>query len=107
MHNYQRKFEQSQRRHTPESESTVRAQQNQPQGTDGVNDSTEQQCLDMCPICRAADLLRASLPAETREQFHAIQRETLLAVRALLDHYIERTVTAQNGSAPIQDIPIE
>ena len=44
--------------------------------------------------------LRATMPAEFQEHWHAWQREMLLAVRSLLDHYIEHLETrAAKGGA--------
>jgi hypothetical protein len=68
----------------------------------------EHQCLEFCPICRTADVMRAALPPEAREHWLALQREGLLAARAMLDHYL-RHLDAQpsGGGAPVEDIPIE
>jgi hypothetical protein len=61
-------------------------------GTDGIpgigHGGTETQCVEWCPICRTADVLRASTTPEVREQWHEMQREALLTVRALIDHYV-------------------
>jgi hypothetical protein len=68
----------------------------------------ESQCVEWCPICRAADLLRANTSPELREQWQAVQREALLAVRALIDHYVERTDAEPRDRGPrVEDIPIE
>lgn len=67
----------------------------------------EFQCLDFCPICRTADVLRATVPDEFREHLHSLQREGLLAMRALLDHYIQHMERERARSVPIEDIPIE
>lgn len=67
----------------------------------------EQQCLDFCPICRTADVLRASVPPEAREQLHHLQHEALLTLKAILDHYIDRTDAARKAAAKVEDIPID
>ena len=67
----------------------------------------EPQCLDFCPICRTADVLRATLPEELRDHLHNLQREGLLAMRALLDNYIQHLDRQRASSMPIEDIPIE
>jgi hypothetical protein len=67
----------------------------------------EFECLDFCPICRTADVLRATMPAEFQDHWHAWQREVLLAVRALLDHYIEHVDAGGRGVVPVEDIPVE
>jgi hypothetical protein len=68
---------------------------------------TEFQCLDFCPICRTADVLRATVPEEFRDHLNNVQREGLLAMRALLDHYIQHLERERASSVPIEDIPIE
>jgi hypothetical protein len=67
----------------------------------------EFECLDFCPICRTADVLRATLPDEFQDHWHAWQREMLLAVRSLLDHYIEHVDTQRKRTVAVEDIPIE
>jgi hypothetical protein len=67
----------------------------------------EFQCLDFCPICRTADVLRATVPEEFREHLHNLQRESLLAMRALLDHYIHHLERERSRAEPVEDIPIE
>ncbi len=66
----------------------------------------ELQCLELCPICRAADLLRATGPPELRGQLNEFQREALLTLRALLDHYIERIDGPPDPGDRVEDIPI-
>jgi hypothetical protein len=67
----------------------------------------ELRCVELCPICRAADLLRASGPPELRGQIGELQREALLTLRALLDHYIERLETPSPRAGSVEDIPID
>ena len=67
----------------------------------------EHQCLEFCPICRTAEVVRAALPPEAREHWHALQREGLLAARAMLDHYLRHLDAQPSGGAPVEDIPIE
>jgi hypothetical protein len=67
----------------------------------------DHQCLEFCPICRTADVLRAALPPEAREHWHSLQREGLLAARAMLDHYLRHLDAQPSGTAPVEDIPIE
>jgi hypothetical protein len=73
----------------------------------GEQRGMEYQCLDFCPICRTADVLRATLPEELRQHLHGVQREGLLAMRAMLDHYISHLDRQRARSMPIEDIPIE
>jgi hypothetical protein len=65
------------------------------------------ECVDFCPICRTADVLRATMPAEFRQHWHAWQREMLLAVRTLLDHYIEHVEAERQNVVRVEDIPIQ
>lgn len=68
----------------------------------------DRECVEWCPICRGADLLRANAPPELREHWHDLQREALLAIRALIDHYLERAAPPDRNPGPrVQDIPIE
>jgi hypothetical protein len=66
----------------------------------------DRQCLDFCPICRSADVIRATLPPEFHEHWQAVQREAALALRAALDHYISHLESESEGSSPVEDIPI-
>jgi hypothetical protein len=63
--------------------------------------------VDFCPICRTADVLRVALPDEFQEQWHALQRDGLMAARTLLDHYIKHLESRRPGPVRVEDIPIE
>ena len=66
------------------------------------------ECLEWCPICRTADVLRASTPPELRDQMQSVQRDALVALRAILDAYIERGGGGpERRRSPVEDIPIE
>ena len=65
------------------------------------------ECVEWCPICRAADVLRATAPPELRDQLQAVQREALLTTRALIDTYLERLDRDEQRGPSVQDIPIE
>jgi hypothetical protein len=67
----------------------------------------DHQCLEFCPICRTADVLRAALPPEAREHWQTFQREGLLAARAMLDHYIRHLDAEPPRGTSVEDIPIE
>jgi hypothetical protein len=69
--------------------------------------SSEFECVDFCPICRTADVLRATMPEEFQEHWHAWQKEMLLTMRSLLDHYIHHVESQRSRAAPVEDIPIE
>ncbi|MBK5117742.1 MAG: hypothetical protein JJE23_12595, partial [Thermoleophilia bacterium] len=57
--------------------------------------------------CRAADILRASGPPELRGQINEFQREALVTLRTLLDHYIGRLDGPPQAGGAVEDIPIE
>lgn len=66
------------------------------------------QCLDFCPICRAADVLRATSTPELREQWQVVQREALLTMKAVIDRQVERLDSEPQTTEPrVRDIPIE
>jgi hypothetical protein len=65
------------------------------------------ECVEWCPICRAADVFRATAPPELREQLQTVQREALLTTRALIDTYLERLDGDEQRGPRVQDIPIE
>ncbi|MGH2962267.1 MAG: hypothetical protein ACRDL3_08760 [Solirubrobacterales bacterium] len=57
----------------------------------GVGDaSLATECVEWCPICRTMDVLRASATPEVREQWEGVQREAVLTLRAVADHYARR-----------------
>jgi hypothetical protein len=67
----------------------------------------ERECLEWCPICRTADVVRASVPPELRSQLESVQRDALVAMRAMLDHYIERLDGQERPASRVEDIPIK
>jgi hypothetical protein len=73
----------------------------------GGRGAIELECLEFCPICRTADVFRATMPDEFQDHWHAWQREMLLAFRSLLDHYIEHVDTRRRRTVSVEDIPIE
>lgn len=48
------------------------------------------ECLEWCPICRGAEVLRATASPELMEQLQHVQRGALVSMRALIDAYLER-----------------
>lgn len=64
-------------------------------------------CVEWCPVCRAADVLRSSSSPELRGQWNAVQREALTTMRVLIDHYLERLDDEADRQPRVQDIPIE
>jgi hypothetical protein len=67
----------------------------------------EHRCVELCPICRGAELLRAAGGSgELRGQFDDVSREALMTLRALIDHYIER-LDAKPEQTRVEEIPID
>jgi hypothetical protein len=65
-------------------------------------------CVELCPICRAADVLRATAPDDIKDQWQAVQREALLTMKAAIDRYVERLDAEPAERGPrVQDIPID
>jgi hypothetical protein len=64
------------------------------------------ECLEWCPICRTADVFRTSFPPEVRTQLEEVQRDALVAIRTVLDHYIERLDGHERPAQRVEDIPI-
>jgi hypothetical protein len=50
--------------------------------------------------------LRGSIPPDLQRRLAEAVRELLLALRALIDWYLERVEQRRGGSAEVQDIPI-
>lgn len=49
------------------------------------------ECLEWCPICRSAELIRTAVTPELREQAATLQREAIHVLQAFLAAYSERT----------------
>jgi hypothetical protein len=80
----------------------------QPEGPPPLPPTHDRECLEWCPICRTAEVLRGTTPDEVREGFTQVQRDALVAVRAVLNSYIGRLEQAERrGTRPVEDIPIE
>jgi hypothetical protein len=75
-----------------------------------ASDSHEEghRCLEWCPICRAADVLRAADGPDLGDQWHTVQREALLTMRTLIDQYLQRLDADQgDAGARVEDIPLD
>lgn len=49
------------------------------------------ECLEWCPICRSAELLRATASPEIRQQIQSIQNDAIQILKAFAATYAERT----------------
>jgi hypothetical protein len=65
--------------------------------------------VELCPICRGAEVLRSSATPELRGGWQNVQREALVTMRAMIDHYLARLdeYEANGGGPRVEDIPIE
>ena len=73
-----------------------------------MSEQPEHHCIELCPICRGAEVLRATSGPEFRGQWQSVQREALVTMRALIDHYLERLDEYESTSAPsVEEIPID
>lgn len=69
--------------------------------------ATRPRCLELCPICRTAEVLRGGGAPQLRGQLDDVSREALLTLRALADHYLERLDAEPPGAEPVEEIPID
>ena len=67
------------------------------------------QCVEWCPICRTADVLRASASPEMRDQLQSLQQDAVETLRSLAEAYLERIGDRpeQRAETRVEDIPIE
>ena len=93
----------------PDAEALFRELRNVFEQPDSGSTGTQipHECLDWCPVCRTADVVRATTPPEVRAHWSALQREMLLLVRAAIDAYVDRMDAPARRSAPVEDIPID
>ncbi|HEX6601546.1 MAG TPA: hypothetical protein VF030_02800 [Solirubrobacterales bacterium] len=86
-------------------------------GSSASEQAHEHECLEWCPICRGAEVVRATTPPELREQVQAVQRDVLLILRGVIDAYLQRGVqhpppphgphAQQARQHGVEDIPID
>ncbi len=50
--------------------------------------------------------MRTTFPPEVRSQLEDVQRDALVAIRTVLDHYIERIDGQERPASRVEDIPI-
>ncbi len=61
---------------------------------------------DLDPFVTLVQALRGLIPAELQRRLAAALRELLLALRALIDWYLERLERRRDQAVEVQDIPI-
>lgn len=62
--------------------------------------------VDFTPFVGGLEALRRTVPVEVQQQLTAFLREGLLTVRTLIDWYLERLDSQEQGRS-VEDIPIE
>lgn len=67
----------------------------------------EERFPDLAPLLALVDAMRQGLPPELAQRFAEALRELLLAVRALVDWWIERLERHAEPPAEVEDIPID
>jgi hypothetical protein len=67
----------------------------------------DSRCLELCPICRGAEILRGAGGPELRGQLDDVGREALLTLRSLVDHYLERIDQRPGDGDRVEHIPID
>jgi hypothetical protein len=66
----------------------------------------EHECLEWCPVCRTAEIVRHTFPPEVRAQLEEVQRDALVALRTVIDHYLQRIDDKEPPASRVEDIPI-
>ena len=62
--------------------------------------------FDPTPLFALVEALRRGLPSDLQQQFTSLVREVLLALRALIDWYVER-LDSRPREPRVEDIPID
>jgi hypothetical protein len=62
---------------------------------------------ELAALAHLATLARSAVPPELAQQVKDALRELLLALRALIDWYLERVERAPGADPEVQDIPID
>lgn len=57
----------------------------------GNGEGRDDHCLEWCPICRSAELFKATVSPELKQQAESIQHEAMGVFKAFLDAYAEKT----------------
>jgi hypothetical protein len=71
-----------------------------------AHSGVEHECLEWCPVCRTADIVRHTFPPEVRAQLEEVQRDALVALRTVIDHYLDRLDGKERPASRVEDIPI-
>jgi hypothetical protein len=77
-----------------------------PSGWQAPEDGVPSSAADLEPLLQLVEALRGLVPPELQRRLAAAIRELLLALRALIDWYLERLEQRDRQPADVQDIPI-
>ncbi len=76
------------------------AEEEPPASQPGEQQEEGQHCLEWCPICRSADIVRATTAPEAIGQVQAIQNEAIGVLRSFLALYAERSGQTGDDAGP-------
>lgn len=62
---------------------------------------------DLAPLFALVETVRSAVPPELAQQLADALRELLMALRALIDWYLERLDRPPTAPAEVEDIPID
>ena len=62
-------------------------------GSEGDRPEEAAECLEWCPICRSAELIRGTAPPDLKSQLEAIQGEAFNVMKAFMAAYAEKAPT--------------
>jgi len=77
-----------------------------PSGWQTADDAGRDQTSELDPLIALVQAMRDLIPPELQQRLIAALREVLLALRALIDWYLERIDRRQGPGVEVQDIPI-
>jgi hypothetical protein len=80
--------------------------QTPPAGWQTPDDEPRRVAPELDPLVALAEAMRELIPSELQQRLIAALREVLLALRALIDWYLERIDRRRDQSVEVQDIPI-
>jgi hypothetical protein len=92
-------FSQTKAGRTSAEEEAAGEGHNEGQESAGSGADSGNQCLEWCPICRSAELLRLSTSPDAIHQVQAIQHEAVNVIRSLVTAYAEKVGEAAREQA--------
>ena len=77
-----------------------------PAGWQTTDDDARESTSELDPLVALVQAMRDLIPPELQQRLIAALREVLLALRALIDWYLERLDRRREQGVEVQDIPI-